>query len=249
MTLGSRIAPGIRTRIAPLDAAIVACCCALVGLLWGVILFQNQGNREDAIAAEFNANSNLALAFEEQTVRALRGIDQAVSLVKREYQREGRRLDLAKLIESAGMDTSLFTSIGVVDERGDRVLNSESSRSVNVADREPFLHHLEQDDKGLYVGAPLVGRVSGTWTIRMTRRIDKPGGSFGGIVGAAVDPTYFTGFYSKANIGERGTIILARLDGTGLVRRTGQTYTFAEDLRASMLFQEFAKQPAGNFVG
>ena len=249
MTLGTRMAPSIRTRFAPLDAAIVACCCALIGLLWSVILFQQQGEREDAIAAEFNANSNLAIAFEEQTVRALRGIDQAVSLVKREYQREGRRLDLAKLIESAGIDTTLFSSIGVFDERGDLVINSTSSTPVNVADREPFRHHLEQDDKGVYISAPVVGRVSGTWTIQMTRRIDKPGGGFGGIAGAAVDPRYFTGFYAKANIGQLGTIILARLDGTGLVRRTGQTYAFAEDLRESTLFQEFARQPAGNFLG
>jgi diguanylate cyclase (GGDEF)-like protein/PAS domain S-box-containing protein len=249
MTLGTRSAPSTRTRIVPLDAVIVACCCALIGLLWGVILYQEMGEREDAIAAEYNANSNLAIAFEEQTVRALRGIDQAVSLVKRDYQREGRRLDLAKLIESAGIDTRLFNSIGVFDEHGDLVLNSSSSRPVNIADREPFLHHLEHDDKGLYIGAPTIGRVSGTWTIQMTRRIDKPGGGFGGIAGVAVDPTYFTGFYAKASIGELGTIILARQDGTGLVRRTGQTYTFGEDMRESTLFQEFARQAAGNFLG
>jgi diguanylate cyclase (GGDEF)-like protein/PAS domain S-box-containing protein len=245
MTLGTRI----RTRIAPLDAAIVACCCALIGLLWGVVLFERQGSREDAIAAAYNANSNLAIAFEEQTVRALHGIDQALNLVKREYQREGRRLDLAKLIESAGIDTRLVASIGVIDERGDRVFNSASSQGVNVADREPFLHHREQDDRALYIGAPLIGRVSGNWTIRVTRRIDKPGGGFGGIVGAAVDPTYFTSFYAKANIGEFGAIILAKQDGTGLVRRSGQTYAFGENMRDSRLFQEFARQPSGNFMG
>jgi PAS domain S-box-containing protein len=246
---GTGIARSIRTRIAPLDAAIVGCCCALVGLLWGVILFQDKAAREDAIAAAYNANSNLAIALEEQTVRALHSVDQAVSLVKREYQREGRRLDLAKLIESAGIDTRLVTSIGVIDERGDRVFNSASSQSVNVADREPFLYHRDHDDKGLYIGAPVIGRASGTWAIRMTRRIDKPGGGFGGVVGAAVDPMYFTGFYAKANIGENGTIILARRDGTGLARRTGQTYAFGEDMRASALFHELARQPSGNFLG
>ena len=249
MTLGPRIAPGIRTRFTPLDAAIVACCCALIGLLWGVVLFEQQGTREDAIAAAYSANSNLAIAFEEQTVRALHGIDQALNLVKNEYQREGRRLDLAKLIESAGIDTRLLSSIGVIDERGDRVLNSTSAASVNVADREPFLHHRERDDKDVYIGAPVVGRVSGNWTIRVTRRIDKPGGAFGGIVGAAVDPTYFTSFYARANIGEHGTIILARQDGTGLVRRSGQTYAFGENMRDSRLIEELAKQPAGTFIG
>jgi diguanylate cyclase (GGDEF)-like protein/PAS domain S-box-containing protein len=249
MTFGTRVALRIRNRFTPLDAAIVVCCCALIALLWGVVLFERQSAREDAIAAAYNANSNLAIAFEEQTVRALHSIDQALALVKREYLREGRRLDLAKLIESAGFDTRLFSSIGVIDERGNRVLNSSSSASVNVADREPFLHHREHDDPGLYIGAPLIGRVSGNWTIRMTRRIDKPGGGFGGIVGAAVDPTYFTSFYAKANIGEVGTIILAKQDGTGLVRRSGQTYAFGEDMRDSRLIQESARQPAGNFVG
>jgi len=246
---GTRIARSIRTRITPLDAAIVACCCALVGLLWGVVLFEQQGTREDAIAAAYSANSNLAIAFEEQTARALHGIDQAVSLVKREYQREGRRLDLAKLIESAGIDTRLVSSIGVIDERGDRIFNSASSQGVNVADREPFLYHRDHDDKGLHIGAPMVGRVSGNWTIRVTRRIDKPGGGFGGIVGAAVDPKYFAGFYAKANIGEVGTIILARQDGTGLVRRSGQTYAFGENMRDSRLLEEVAKRPAGTFIG
>jgi diguanylate cyclase (GGDEF)-like protein/PAS domain S-box-containing protein len=55
MTLGTRTAPSIRTRIAPLDAAIVACCCALIGLLWSVIVFQENGGRTSALIASLGS--------------------------------------------------------------------------------------------------------------------------------------------------------------------------------------------------
>ena len=55
------------------------------------------------------------------------------------------------------------------------------------------------------IGKPVLGHLSGKWAIHIARRLTKSDGSFGGVVLAAVDPTYFTRFYQHADLGEQGS--------------------------------------------
>jgi diguanylate cyclase (GGDEF)-like protein/PAS domain S-box-containing protein len=205
--------------------------------------------RTDAAADAIRQNSNLAISFEEHTVRTLKGIDQALKLIKHRYELEGMKLNIRKLIKDGEIDDSIFTGLSVIDENGRPVLGRGDSRSIiNVADREYFTFHRQQKNHELFIGKPALGRVSGKWAIHMTRRISKPNGSFGGVALAAVDPAYFTKFYQLADLGEQGLILLVGLDGIARVRRAGQKGTFGDDWRDSSLLAEQAKSTVGNFV-
>ena len=81
----------------------------------------------------------------------------------------------------------------------------------------------------------------------MSRRIDKPDGTFGGIVVISVDPAYFTHFYQKADIGAEGLVALVGLDGIARARRVGHKLSFGDDLSTSGLLQEQATRPTGSF--
>lgn len=64
--------------------------------------------------------------------------------------------------------------------------------------------HLQQTPNGLFVGKPVVGKVSGKATIQLSRRIPDPNGGIAGIVVASVNPGYFEDVYRGVQLGASG---------------------------------------------
>ncbi len=230
------------------NVAVALFCLALIGIVWAVTAQRVRFERNETIAAVVKQNSNLAIAFEEHTVRTLKGVDQALKLIKHRYEQEGLKLNIRKLIKDGDIDDSIFIGIGVIDERGDLVLGSNAFKSVNAADREHFRVHLPRDSGELFISKPVVGRVSGKWSVQVTRRINKADGTFGGVAVISVNPTYFTNFYQQANLGAQGLVLLVGLDGIGRAKLAGEKGSFGDDWRGSSLLVEQAKGPVGNHV-
>lgn len=93
-----------------------------------------------------------------------------------------------------------------------------SDRPIDLSDRAYFKAHAIDPDPSLRIGEPLISRALGTWFISLTRRIDNPDGSFGGIVVASIDPTYIQTFYRELKFGADDSINLFLRDGTLLAR-------------------------------
>lgn len=231
------------------NAAIVLSCLALIGIVWAVTIERVRFERDDRIADAMKQNANLAIAFEEHTIRTLKGIDQAVLFLKTEYDEHGLQLNIGRMIENGALDASLFSYIGITDERGNVVLGSHEFKPTNVADRESFKVHQQHNDNELFIGKLNLGRITHRWNIPMSHRINKAEGSFGGMVYTSVDPEYFTGFYQKADLGGQGVVTLIGLDGIVRARRAGQKSSFGEDMRGTKLLVEQAKRRNGSFLG
>ena len=99
--------------------------------------------------------------------------------IKHEREEEpGSKLNIRALLPDSIIENNLFTYIGVVDEAGNLTLGSEQFEPTNLGDREWFKVHQLQSSDALFLGKPLLGRVTGKWAFQMSRRIDKPDGSF-----------------------------------------------------------------------
>jgi len=231
------------------NAAIVLFCLALIGIVWAVTFERVSFERDDTIAAAAKQNANLAIAFEEHTIRTLKSVDQAVLFVKDQYEEHGLKLNIGRMIENGALDASLFNFIGITDERGNVVLGRHEFKPTNVADRESFKVHLQHNDNEMFIGKLNLGRITHRWNIPVSHRINKADGSFGGIVYASMDPEYFTGFYEKADLGEHGAISLMGLDGIARATQIGRKGTFGEDMRGTRVFEEQAKNRIGSFLG
>jgi diguanylate cyclase (GGDEF)-like protein/PAS domain S-box-containing protein len=231
-----------------ISAAIVAFSLALIIAIWAVVISQTEAEREDTVSNAIKQNSNLAIAFEEHTYRTLKGIDAATVFVIHEYARLGPGTDLARYVNEGLIDGSLFTNVTVADPKGDLIVSSQVLKPVNVGDREHFQVHVDQDSGKLFIGKPLVSRTYGRWSIPMSRRINKPDGSFGGVVSALVDPTYFMHFYKKTALGQEGVVDLVGLDGISRARHAGEVFSFGNDMSKSSLLKEQTKSPVGNFL-
>jgi len=138
----------------------------------------------------------------------------------------------------------------VIDEHGDVLddIDALPPRKGNYADRDYFKVHQARDGLGLYVGAPILSRLTGERMLPFSRRINKPDGSFGGVVLGSVKLAYFTHLFSEIDLGPRGAINLYLTDGTRLMR-----YPYAEaDLGANIAqastFKRFARERQGSFV-
>ncbi|WP_312517760.1 diguanylate cyclase [Massilia sp.] len=89
----------------------------------------------------------------------------------------------------------------------------------NNSDREYFRYHQTHAGRGTYIGKPIRSRSTGILTIPLSRRIDRPDGSFGGVAMASLKLSFFGNFYDSFDVGKTGTIVLAIDDGTLLYRR------------------------------
>lgn len=230
------------------NAAIIACSLLLIAIVWSAVIAQIQLDRQGTIAQEIKENNNLVMAFEEHTVRTIKGVDAVALFLKHEYARLGPKIDIAQYIENGVIDNKLFTSASILNEHGDIVANSRPYRAVNLADREYFEVHARRNDNTLFIARPVVGRISNQWVFQMTRRINKPDGSFGGIVLVAINPTYFTEFYRQSDLGNNGLVMLVGLDGISRVRQAGQETSFGQDMTSSSLLREYKKNRNGSYL-
>jgi len=97
--------------------------------------------------------------------------------------------------------------IGVLNADGEWKYSSlpETPRHNN-SDRKYFAYHRETPGKALRISEPLQSRLTGRTTIVLSKRITRMDGSFGGVLVAAIDSDYFSGFYRTFQIGQDGSV-------------------------------------------
>jgi PAS domain S-box-containing protein len=139
-----------------------------------------------------------------------------------------------------------FGAIFVLDERGNVSLASRAStaETLNFAEREFFTAHRDNPQLGLYISAPFRLRVTGQWAIGFSRRIDRPDGSFAGVVYGSVKLEYFRRLFERVDLGPDGTLTLMRTDGVVLFRKP---YINPEVHRIVPDFAHFRSAPSGSF--
>jgi diguanylate cyclase (GGDEF)-like protein/PAS domain S-box-containing protein len=229
--------------------AIALYSIALIAVLCSMLLVEQYSEREEAIATAVTQNANLAVAYEEHIVSTLKGLDNVLLFMRREYWRLGTQMDIQGYIEEGIVGGDSFLTLSVIDERGNVVLKNMPIVPANYADREHFRVHQQQSGQdSLHIGVPVLGRTSKSWHVPISRRISKPDGSFGGIITLSVDPGFFTGFYQKVNLGEHGMIALVGLDGIYRARRAGKTVTFGDKTGGGSQLREQVKNQVGDFV-
>jgi diguanylate cyclase (GGDEF)-like protein len=220
-----------------IKGVVAVFCGCLVALAWAATVQRVSFEREEALQAEMEANANLAMAMEEHTVRTLRAAEQVATFVRHQYRTLGLAASLQSYVERGVIREKAFNIISVVNERGDIVLSSRRTGPVNYRDRD-FFAYQERIGAGLFVSRPVLGRVSQTWQIPMSLRMNKPDGSFGGVVVLSVDPGHFTAIYEHARLGRQGVVSLIGHDGIARVRRAGQEIWHGHEVGAGGAFAE-----------
>lgn len=222
---------------------------ALLVLTWSGTAIKIHSEESQEIAAVHRSNLNLARTLEEHTLRTLKSVDQAVLFLKFQYEKNRGKVDIAEDVREGMIISSIFNQLGVIDEHGQYILsNLPEHKVMDLSDRDHFRVHVGRDSNQLYISKPVLGRASGRWSIQMTRRINKPDGSFGGVVVVSLDPYYFTQLYGDVQLGGHGVISLVGLDGVVRARKSGTDEQVGQSVTDSALLALAAKQPQGTLV-
>lgn len=220
----------------------------LIALLWTTVGVQIESERAQVLQNAYRDTANLARVFQEHSVRTLKNVDQAVLFVKYQYEKTGGRVDIADALRQGMINGRIFNQIGVIDENGIYALsNFADFKKIDLSDREHFKAHLAEDTKTLFISKPVLGRASGKWSLQMTRRINKPDGSFGGVVVVSVDPYYFSEFYGELDIGSGGSITLMGVDGIVRARQAADSTVVGQDISQSPLMTQALSHPVGQY--
>lgn len=227
---------------------IPAFALVLLTATWVALAVLIHQDRTNVVEAVERDTANLARAFAEHCTRTLQGVDQAVQFLKHEYERAGTRSDLTGLIQAGVINARLFNQLSVIDAQGNFAMSNLPFKPVYLGDREHFRVHVERDRGELFVGKPVLGRVSGKWSIQLTRRANHPDGSLAGVVVASLDPAYFANFYERAELGRDSVISLVGEDGTVRARRAGNGQSAGQDVRGGSLMRHLARAPEGSYL-
>jgi PAS domain S-box-containing protein len=194
----------------------------LVAALLGFLLWQSRKQYEERAVI---STKNLALVLEKQLAGSLDKIDLALAEAADEAQRELAAGGLAR----ARLDPALvrlgsrlpeLEALRVADRLGRVAYGGQvgPAHAISVADRAFFRQLKERRVQGVLVSEPMLGRVSGKWTIVLARRLEFPDRSFAGAAYAVLTLERLTTILSQVDVGLSGSVGL-RDQGLKLVAR------------------------------
>ena len=232
-----------RTPMALRSIILMTCfCLLLVGLHGWSLWTSRQGElQENAIST-----ANMARALASHAERSLNVADAVLAELVERAQEDGLdRLDGERMHERMAAIARRSVEIQelfVYGADGRRLASSlPTLLPGSNMDREFFRYHMTHADTATRVGKPIRSRSSGMLTIPVTRRIDRPDGSFGGVAMASLRLDFFGKFYDSFDVGRTGTIILAIDDGTLLYRRPFKPEMVGTSIAEGPVFQLYRK--------
>ena len=227
---------------------ILGVCCAAI--LWSGMLISLSVQRQQVIHAAMQNTANLARALEENTIRSLTMIDQTLLHAAAALQRDPAGFDLSRWARDSAFLTDPTFQLSIIDKDGYLQASTVDSAAGRLwlGDRAHFLAHANGGPDALFVSQPVVGRVSGRWSIQLTRRIEAADGSFAGVVVASLDPVRLSRFYRAPDLGLEGVTLLVGLDGVVRARAAAGGMKIGISLAGGEMLKAHALAPTGHYT-
>jgi signal transduction histidine kinase len=231
---------------------IVAAGILLSALVWVFFVVQIREEREEAIRAQAQHNTNLAVIFAEQAIATVEDVDGLLLDMRRIHAEKGRATRLDEVPTPLALTARALVYRAILDREGKIVVGLALPDGADLAEREYFkLQKAATTDK-LVVGNAVVGWTTGRQTVHISRRITNPDGSFGGVVVVGLDPNIFTELYKKVDMGDNGHIAFVGFDGQLRARRLGESASFGGDASGNLnlrkILAEKDQVPSGSLL-
>jgi two-component system cell cycle sensor histidine kinase PleC len=234
----------------------LACFCgmllfAIATLVIAVVLEQHGAARE---RAESDA-ANLSAAFEEQVHHMMDHISGAMELLKHHLESAGAAFDLVEWARRVPEFASSTAQIAIISPDGKLMASTRDARpySIDLSDRDYFRNHRDNADPGLFIGKPSYEPFADNLLLHVTKRIERPGGGFAGVVVFSTHPDFFTRLHRKIDLGKTGSMSLLRRDGLILARFNSEKGSHAAYVgRATPQARaviDSGEKPSGGFTG
>src|SRR5215468_4553725 len=220
---------------------------AMTVVIWAAAALHLLTFKSQLLESVRQHSANLARAFERDIITSLRGVDWTLQLLRQHYLRQPTAAEFAALAKELSNGVSI--QYVVVGPNGFTTLSSVAANTapIDLSDREHFRVHVESDRDTLFISKPVLGRVSGKWTIQLTRRIAAADGAFGGVIVASVEPSHFSRLYNDIDVGRMGAITLFGEDGLVRSRRGATEDEAGQSIANSRFFEVTRGAPEGPY--
>jgi diguanylate cyclase (GGDEF)-like protein len=223
----------------------------LVGFLVVLVLAQGYRQRQEQAVVTVE---NLSWVIEQNLRGSINLIDHALLSVSDEASRQmqdGGALDLVSFNAFLARQNARLPNAD-----GLRATNAEGATlygegvipGANAVGRDYFIKLRDNPNAGLAMSKPLIGRISNKWAVIFARRLNKPDGSFAGVVFSPINLESFTNIFSQINVGLQGAVSLFDSEAALVVRypeQEGFGSTIGKKVKSNIL-QELIK--TGNSV-
>lgn len=194
---------------------IVFVTIALVAVTWaGVFTFADQV-KDSKIERSYASSEQNAKVFAEQVRNTIKSIESIISFTAYKILEDPSPDTVRILSQSGALKFAPLLQLAHIDAEGFTVSTQAGPdpNRTDLRDREHIRVHLDNLSEGLFIGRPVLGRVSGRWTIQLSRKILAPDGTMRGILVASLDPFYFKNFWRDVTLSDNALVALMHNDG------------------------------------
>jgi signal transduction histidine kinase/CheY-like chemotaxis protein len=203
-----------------LRRALVALGGVLVVINIAAAIWDVRNDRDRTERRALRDLANLSGLLAEQTAATL----EAVDLVLRDAARDGNAAKVRAItpqLRDEMIHIPQVVAFLVIDADGRTVgRTNEPPASDSVPAQRPYFSaHRDGRAGGLFLSEPYQGPGDGgRWRFVMSRRLNAPGGAFGGVIAAVMETENFDRLYRSIDVGEGGFINLRTRDGIVITR-------------------------------
>jgi PAS domain S-box-containing protein len=187
--------------------------------------------REEAIRRSRQEMTNLGIVLAHQTARSLGTVDlileqtRVMALAagadgKGAFERSMGTEQVHRFLADQLKLVPQADGVAVVSADGKLVNTSRvwPVPSVDLSDRDYYLSLHQNKNRGLYISAPVLSRLTGAWSFYLARRVDLPDGTMLGLVLSSIQIHHIEELCQAITLQEGGAVALLRGDGVMLAR-------------------------------
>jgi len=229
----------------PLRAAafVVLTCVAILG----VSGWREWAARDAVLKGAETEMANVARSLTQHAEDSLDLLDSGVVGVVSRLEMDGADPvtigKLRNLLEARKKAMDRVHSLAIIDENGNW-LTSPGTIASTLSDDAFFRHHQLSAKREAFIGHPVKSLLDGEWVVTLSRRFNKPDGSFGGVVLAAIGSRYLSHFYEQFEIGRNSSVTLLYGDGLIIARNPNNEKFVGRNVGDTPLFRDPSLQRA-----
>jgi signal transduction histidine kinase len=209
----------MKQRTSSFGTQIALILASSLALIWAATYYDLQSNREAKLREAGVRTVTQAQVFSEYSRSTLKRINEFILNARSEWNGDWQAFAAYVRRAQENIDDLAF-QVAVIGPDGIMEFSnlSKPSDRVDLSQREHFRVHLEAGGADrLFISKPLLGKVSGKWSIQVTRPILKKG-KFAGVLVVSLSPAQFASFAEKLGVKPDDAMTLVRSSGEIMAR-------------------------------
>lgn len=192
----------------------------MIASLWLYAYHQINYDYARTIEEASHETMNLAKAYEAYVQKNIADADNDLRNIKEAYEQGGLSSPIVAHYLKKGRGDLAGNQIVICNKQG-LVVGSliEGSPEKNYSEQAYFKVHRDSAADALYLGLPIQFKAKGQSIIPLSRRINNPDGSFGGIACIGLNSNQFLDFEKTLDIDQNQLIVLFGVDGFNQIGR------------------------------